>query len=214
VAAVDLGHVDLKRRLVEKAAGNPRFAVEYLRQLREQGTASEGGQPGGPLYGCDDIAMPPSVHRLIAARLDILSPADKSILQDAAVLGDLVCVAGVAAASGRLLDEVDSRLRSLESREFLRRLPGRPVSPTYGQLYVFRHSSVRQVAYSQLLRAHRAERHLRVVSWLRQHATPSDKVLTDQLERAVTLSLVSGTRLDGMDLSDPADSRLPTLPSR
>ncbi len=64
----------VRARLVERAAGNPLYAEEFARMVEERDPV-------------DDLPLPETVQGLIAARIDGLSPEEKAILQDAAVLG-------------------------------------------------------------------------------------------------------------------------------
>ena len=179
---------ECETELIGLAAGNPRFAVEYARYLRDPSGACRGA-------GADRHDLPPLVHRMIAARLDTLPALEKAVLQDAAVLGDIVCAVGVAAISGRDHDEVAAQMRLLESREFLRRADGRPVHETFGQIYAFRHGAVRQVAYGQMPRGLRADKHFRAAAWLRQQAGTSDEFYAHHYDNAVSLAQASGRTL-------------------
>jgi len=100
------------------------------------------------------------VHAIVAARLDALPPAEKSVLQDVAVLGQVSQADALAAVGGHDHDRLAACLRRLEADEF--------VQPAAGDRreYAFRHVVVRDVAYGQLPRAARAERHRRAAAWL------------------------------------------------
>ena len=54
-------------------------------------------EPAGEL---GDLAIPETLHALIAARLDALAPEDRMLVQDAAVLGQSFTTAALAAVSG------------------------------------------------------------------------------------------------------------------
>ncbi|WP_242613732.1 BTAD domain-containing putative transcriptional regulator [Herbihabitans rhizosphaerae] len=165
-----------QRALLNRIGGNPLFAVEYVRMLRDKAE----GFPSPPTGGAGQIEAfeqdlsdlflepPPSVQSVIAARLDAMSLTEKSVLQDAAVLGESICPAGVAAVSGRDLHEVMRYLELFEEREFLRRevhdsRAGEPV-------FAFHSVVVRDLAFSQLSRAARAERQRQAQKWLRDQA--------------------------------------------
>ncbi|WP_196279485.1 BTAD domain-containing putative transcriptional regulator [Catellatospora vulcania] len=173
--------VVLPADLPARVGGVPRFAVEYVRQLR-----ADAARPGADGAAAADggTALPSTVHRLVAARLDALPAAEKALLQDAAVLGEVVCTVGVAAVSGRDPGEVAHRLRALEAREFLRRAPGRPVTDTFGQIYLFRHVVVREVAYGQLPRGARADKHHRAATWLQEGSGGSPELAARHCDAA------------------------------
>ncbi len=97
---------------------------------------------------------------IIAARLDVLDRDEKELLQDAAVLGRVFWVGGLA----RERHEAEAALHRLERREFVQR--ERRSSVANETEYAFRHALVREVAYEQIPRAQRGDKHRRVADWL------------------------------------------------
>ncbi len=73
--------------IVERAAGNPFFAQEIVRDLAERGVLH--GQPGDYVSTADvaEVSLPATVQATIAARIDRLDPAAKRTLSAAAVIG-------------------------------------------------------------------------------------------------------------------------------
>src|SRR5439155_19345543 len=112
-------------------------------------------QPAGDLT---ELEVPDTLHALIAARLDALEPSDRSVLQDAAVMGQTFTLAALAAVSGEPADTLEPRLRALVRREVLV-LDIDPRSPERGQ-YGFVQGLVREVAYGTLSKRDRRSRHL------------------------------------------------------
>jgi class 3 adenylate cyclase/tetratricopeptide (TPR) repeat protein len=152
------------REIVERADGMPLFAVETVRMLLADGrlvTRDGVIEPAGDL---GTLGVPPSLHALIAARLDGLSAADRALLQDAAVVGHSFTPAALAAVSGVESHDLAPRLRDLVRREFLR-LQADPRSPERGQ-YAFLQALVREVAYGTLARRDRKARHLAAARYL------------------------------------------------
>ena len=132
---------ETQQGLLERASGNPLYAEQFGRLYLERGSI-------------DDLPLPESVHGLIAARLDALPAAEKSLLQDAAVMGK-VFWSGALGANG----DAAQHLHALERKDFIR---GERRSSVEGeQEYAFRHVLVRDVAYGQIPRAERAARHVR-----------------------------------------------------
>src|SRR5208283_2794813 len=78
---------ELVTMITEKAAGNPFFAEEIVRELAERGVLQ--GQPGGYVSTVDvaEVSLPATVQATIAARIDRLDPAAKRTLSGAAVIG-------------------------------------------------------------------------------------------------------------------------------
>jgi class 3 adenylate cyclase/tetratricopeptide (TPR) repeat protein len=144
--------------VVARADGIPLYAVETVRMLIAEGRLEERDGiyvPTGPL---DALAVPETLQALIAARLDALDPADRSLLQDAGVLGQSFSAAALAAVSGRDEAEVEARLRALARREVVT-LVTDPRSPERGQ-WTFSQALIREVAYGSLGRRDRRARHL------------------------------------------------------
>ncbi len=144
--------------IVARADGIPLYAVETVRMLLAEGKLElrDGGYV--PVGDLADLAVPESLTAIIASRLDGLTPEDRSLVQDAAVLGQSFTVAGLTAVSGVTGSEIESRLRALVRREILA-VEADPRSPERGQ-YAFVQALIREVAYNTLARADRKNRHL------------------------------------------------------
>jgi tetratricopeptide (TPR) repeat protein len=154
---------ELQAAMLARAGGNPLYAEEYVRMLADRGYLKKAGR-SWRLERADELPLPETVQGIIAARLDTLAPEEKTLLQDAAVLGKVGWVGGLAALSGSDPSTLEGRLHALERREFLRRERRSAVAGE--RQYAFRHLLVRDVAYGQLPRAARAERHRRAAEWL------------------------------------------------
>jgi DNA-binding SARP family transcriptional activator/tetratricopeptide (TPR) repeat protein len=161
--------------LAATAGGNPLFAEEYVRMLRDRGLRAEDFAEGGviaPELGGTpghepprpELPLPETVHAIIAARLDALEPADKAVLHDAAVLGRIGWLGGIEAIGGHEHANLLRCLKRLEAREFIYEA-GRS-SMAGEREYVFRHVLIRDVAYGQIPRAERSQKHRRAAAWL------------------------------------------------
>jgi class 3 adenylate cyclase len=144
---------DTQAALLERAGGNPLYAEQYALLYRERGSVEE-------------LSLPETVQGIVAARLDGLAVEAKRLLQDAAVVGKVFWTGALA---GGGLDEL---LHGLERKEFVRR--ERRSSVEGEEEYAFRHVLVRDVAYGQIPRADRADRHRAVAAWLESLARPED----------------------------------------
>jgi hypothetical protein len=145
-------------RIAARAEGFPLYAIETVRMLIADGQidASDGVyRPTGELR---DLAVPQTLTALIAARLDALEPADRALLEDAAVLGQSFTRDGLAAISGSDPEALEPTLRDFVRRELLS-LDADPRSPERGQ-YSFVQALIREVAYNTLARKDRKARHL------------------------------------------------------
>ena len=149
--------------ILGRADGIPLYAVETVRALVAEGRLemSDGGyRPVGDLT---TLAIPDTLRSLIASRLDALEPADRALVQVAAVLGQTFTLDGLVATTGEDRESLAGRLATLVRRELLS-LEADPRSPERGQ-YTFVQSLIREVAYATLARRDRRDRHLAVARW-------------------------------------------------
>jgi class 3 adenylate cyclase/tetratricopeptide (TPR) repeat protein len=146
------------RRIVERAAGVPLFAVETFRMLVDEGRLV----PVDGRYRLQgdvrELAIPESLRGLIAARLDGLATDERSLLQDASVLGQTLTIGALTALTGRPTERLEPSLRILVRQEILT-LDEDPRSPERGQ-YTFVQGLIREVVYETLAKKERRARHL------------------------------------------------------
>jgi len=147
------------RSIIARAEGIPLYAVETIRMLVADGRL-EPRDDGGfkPVGELGELAVPETLHALIAARLDGLDPAERSLIQDAAVLGQSFTPAGLEAVSGLESAVLTARLRVLVRSDLLLEELD-PRSPERGQ-YHFVQALIREVAYSTLSLKDRRARHV------------------------------------------------------
>jgi class 3 adenylate cyclase/tetratricopeptide (TPR) repeat protein len=146
--------------IVRRADGIPLYAVETVRALLADGRIERVGDSYRPVGDLSNLSVPESLRSLIASRLDALDADDRSLLQEASVLGQVFPVEDLAAIAGRSSADVEARLRDLARRELVD-LETDPRSPERGQ-YKFVQSLIREVAYGTLSRRDRRARHLAV----------------------------------------------------
>jgi predicted ATPase len=105
-----------------------------------------------------ELAVPETLHALIAARLDALPPPERALLTDGSVLGLSFSLPALVAVSGLPESGVERLVDGLVRRELLvLDLDAR--SPERGQ-YRFVQGVVREVAYQSIARKNRQARHL------------------------------------------------------
>jgi class 3 adenylate cyclase/tetratricopeptide (TPR) repeat protein len=177
--------------LLAHAGGNPLYAEEFVRLAQE-----------GRFEGGDELALPESVQGIIAARLDGLPAESKSLLQEAAVLGRVFWAGALASVAGFDRREVEQRLHALERREFVRR--ERRPSVAGDVEYAFRHVLVRDVAYSQIPRGVRGDRHRRAAEWIEALGRPEDHAEMLAHHYLSALELVGATGQPTEELSERA----------
>ena len=92
---------DVVAAIGRRSDGIPLYAVEMVRMLRDRGALVLDGDRYVVTGDIESLAVPETLHALAASRLDTLSSAERSLLQDASVLGRSFSAAGVAAISER-----------------------------------------------------------------------------------------------------------------
>jgi len=148
--------------VAERAAGNPFFAEEMVRELAQRGALQ--GARGGYVCRADvgDVAVPATVQAAIEARIDRLSTPAKRTLHAASVIGarfgpQLLAALGIDALLDELLEaELIDQVRLTPSPE-----------------YAFRHPLIRAVAYESQLKSDRAQWHRRLAAAIQEYAPGS-----------------------------------------
>ena len=142
----------LPQEALDRAEGNPLFVEETIRMLVESGSGN----------GSAD-RVPDTLQALIAARIDRLEPAAKTLLQRGSVVGR-VFWRGALEHLAPDVDEHEALLDNLLQREFLLREPRSSISGEVA--YRFKHALIREVAYTGLAKLARAQYHARFAEWL------------------------------------------------
>jgi class 3 adenylate cyclase len=160
---------ETQAELLDRAGGNPLYAEQYVRMLAERGTMD---------------ALPESVQGIIAARLDGLAPAEKSVLQDAAVVGKVFWLGALGVG--------EAELHVLQQKEFVQR--ARRSSVAGETEFSFKHVLVRDVAYGQIPRADRAQKHARTAEWIESLGRAEDhaEMVAHHYVNALELSRAAG----------------------
>ena len=148
----------LKRLLLDHTEGNPFFLEESVRMLVEsQVLVGKGGtyRLAKPLQ---TIQVPATVQAVLAARIDRLPPADKELLQIAAVIGKEFPLALLQTLVDQPTDVLRRSLAQLQAAEFVYETHLFPEVQ-----YTFTHSLTHEVAYQSLLQERRRALHARIV---------------------------------------------------
>jgi class 3 adenylate cyclase/tetratricopeptide (TPR) repeat protein len=155
-------------RIGDAAGGNPLFVEEMVELARE----FDG-----------EVAVPPTIHALLAARLDGLPADERAVLERGSVEGQ-VFHRGAVLALAPDEGQVDSRLVALVRKELVRPDPSTIAAD---EAYRFRHLLVRDAAYGSLPKASRAALHERFASWLEEFGADLvelDEIVGYHLEQA------------------------------
>jgi class 3 adenylate cyclase len=175
----ELGH-----KIAERAAGNPFFAEEIVRDLAERGVLRGNSSAYVSTVDAAEVRVPASLQTTIAARIDRLDPAAKRTLNAAAVIGSKF--------SRELLETlvIDPVFENLARGEFIDQ-----ISFTRQPEYVFHHPLIRTVAYESQLKSDRAELHRRVAAAIEYRDTAAEEnaaLIAEHLEAAADLHAAYG----------------------
>jgi hypothetical protein len=153
---------ELAAIIADRAAGNPFFAEEMVRELVQRGVLA--GEHGGYVCRADiaELSVPATVQAAIEARIDRLDTPTKRTLNAASVIGARFG-AELLAALG--IDPVFDELLSAELIDQVRFTPSAE--------YAFRHPLIRAVAYESQLKSDRAEVHRRLAAAIESSNTES-----------------------------------------
>ncbi len=166
---------ELAVRVAERAAGNPFFAEEIVRDLAERGVLQ--GQPGAySLPGeVDDADVPATLHATIGARIDRLDHAAKRTLNAAAVIGSRFSADLLAT----IVDEPS--VAPLLAAELVDQTMFSPRTE-----YAFRHPLIRAVAYESQLKSDRTQLHRRLAAVIEEHGSADENaaLVAEHLEAA------------------------------
>jgi class 3 adenylate cyclase/tetratricopeptide (TPR) repeat protein len=163
-----------RARILEAAEGNPLF-VEQLLALQAEDPGADG-----------ELVVPPTLRALLTARIDRLEPADRAVIERAAVEGRSFHRGAVAELlpSGERHD-VGARLLGLVRKELIR--PDRSDFPG-DDGFRFAHMLIRDAAYDSTPKELRADCHERYADWLEgrvgDRAHEYDEILGFHLEQA------------------------------
>jgi class 3 adenylate cyclase/tetratricopeptide (TPR) repeat protein len=196
---------ELRQLIVDRAGGNPLFAEEFVRLLKDSDLLVQSGSSWVLREGAE-VPFPDSIQALIAARLDTLDPDTKSMLADAAVVGKVFWAGALGAMGGRDPQAVSGTLRNLSRKELV--WPARRSSMEGEAEYAFGHVLVRDVAYQQLPRASRASRHLAAATWTQAKVAGRVEDFADVLAyhyaTALELAQAAGQTEQAAELEMPA----------
>jgi class 3 adenylate cyclase len=178
----------LTTTIVERAAGNPFFVEEMVRELAERGVLRGNRSAYISTVGATEVSVPATVQATIAARIDRLSPAAKRTLSAAAVIGSRF--------DPSLLETlgVEPVLKDLVGGEFIDQ-----TTSTGQPEYVFHHPLIRTVAYEAQLKSDRAELHQRLAAVIevRSPASADENaaLIAEHLEAAGDLHAAYGWQM-------------------
>jgi class 3 adenylate cyclase/tetratricopeptide (TPR) repeat protein len=154
----------LRDGILQHAEGVPLYAVETVRMLIDRGVLTRDGTAYRVPEAVPTLEVPETLHALIAARLDSLTPAERSLVQNASVLGKTFTRPALAHVADTGQEALLPLLAALVRKEILS-VQADPRSPERGQ-YGFLQDLVRRVAYERMPKAERKVKHLAAAEYL------------------------------------------------
>ncbi len=173
----------VEAKVVAAAEGNPLFVEQLVSMLIDEGALVRAGGTWSATRDLDRLQIPPSIHALLAARLDLLEAGERVVVEPASVIGlefPSDAVREIVPAPAR--DETPERLTSLASKHLVRA----EATPDEENDYRFDHLLIRDAAYAAVLKKGRADLHERVANWFEASTGRSeqDEVIGYHLEQA------------------------------
>jgi class 3 adenylate cyclase len=139
---LDTDEPDVINLVAERSEGNPFYAGELVRSYLEHGSLER---------------LPDTVQATVLARLDLLPPDERRIIQLGSVFGRTFRASGVAALERGDDRHVLNICEQLADRDL--------IVPAEGDRFAFRHILIQEVAYGTLPRAERARLHAQAARW-------------------------------------------------
>jgi class 3 adenylate cyclase/tetratricopeptide (TPR) repeat protein len=157
---------EVRRRIAEAAEGNPLYVEEIVRMLVDEGALrrQNGEWKGDPT----ELTIPPTIHALLAARLDRLEEEEREVLQRASVIGRVFWWGAVSELSPKSEQQrIPGYLQTLVRKELIRPDPGAFAGE---DAFRFGHQLIRDAAYEGLSKQTRADLHEQFAAWIEDKA--------------------------------------------
>jgi class 3 adenylate cyclase len=157
---------ELVSRVVARSEGNPFYAGEIVRSMLDRlpSLDDEGGVEEAL------ATLPDTVQATVLARLDLLEPAERRLVQVGAVFGREFRASGLAALEPTLAGGADDLAERLVEKDLVRRSNGG---------FAFRHILIREVSYQTLPRAERWRLHAAAARWLEHGSRGREEELAE-----------------------------------
>jgi class 3 adenylate cyclase/tetratricopeptide (TPR) repeat protein len=170
--AARLGAGERAGQIATRAEGNPLFVEQLVAVGGEAGQATS--------------ELPASIQAVLAARIDRLDQAERSLLQRASVEGRTFHASALAA----VLPEAERRRMRARFAALARQgLIGAEPAVFEGEsAYRFTHALIREAAYAGLPKLVRADLHAAVAQWLESRPAAEDEIVAYHLEQACQLA--------------------------
>ena len=157
------------RLLVTRSEGNPFYMEELIRMLVDDGLIVTDDDERRMLAArSESLKVPITLTGVLQARVDALPVAERTILQQASVIGRTFWDDALSHLADLNLDQLEPRLASLEERSMIFLRDGTTLEGTRER--IFKHAIFRDVVYQTVLKEERQRYHVRAAEWLVRHA--------------------------------------------
>ncbi|GCF09676.1 hypothetical protein KDI_32400 [Dictyobacter arantiisoli] len=136
--------------------------------------------------------VPDTIQGVLAARVDLLNPTDKLILQHCAIIGRTFWLSALLELGASTnADTIINALVSLMHHDFITEITTKMVSPiTSDRTFIFKHILTRDVVYNNIPRQRRSREHTQMALWLEDHTTTKQasfvELIAHHFQRALT----------------------------
>jgi class 3 adenylate cyclase/tetratricopeptide (TPR) repeat protein len=203
--------VEVRNRIIASAEGNPLFVQQVLSMMIDDGLLRQEKGRWLPTGDLSDLAIPGTIQALLAARLDLLTPKERAVIEPASVIGLVFEEAAVEELVPDVVrPEVESHLVSMTQKQLVR-----PELDESDLDYRFHHILIRDAAYQGILKRARATMHEQFANWGervnrdRDRQTQFDEILGYHLEQAYQYLSELGPLDDhGLELGSRGSARL------
>ncbi len=168
----------LGQELAARTEGNPLFVEEFVRMLMERGLLRRAGSAWTAEVSGNVADLPPTIHGIIAARIDRLPPTVKATVGVASVIGREFSLRALGALTSDLTLPIDEASEALRYGMF-RASEERSIDG--GAAFIFKHALIRDVAYASVSKAERARTHERYASYLEGLDTSAQREVRESI---------------------------------
>jgi class 3 adenylate cyclase/tetratricopeptide (TPR) repeat protein len=158
------GIPEVRDHVSERSEGNPLFIEQMISMLIDEGRLASVDGRWVAVGDLDNLSVPPGIHALLAARLELLGSDERAVVGRAAGMGQVFYVGALAELSTpEIAPRIPSILLELVRKELIH--PSR--SDFAGEeAFEFRHLLIRDAAYDSVTKESRADLHARFADWL------------------------------------------------
>lgn len=190
--------VEVSQAIAERSGGNPFFAEEILRVMKDSGQIVQTAH-GWRANRLDAESLPPTVEGVLSSRIDLLPRRTAAVLQDASVIGRRVRIP-ILHRLERNFGDLDQEIDALIERGYFE------VSEHRNEV-VFHHALVQEVAYSRLLRKQKRKLHREAAAAAEELYGSHDDVI-DLLARHLYLGQAGAKAIDYLTRAGNRSKRL------